>query len=76
MYAQWAGLFVPADVPESIVQKLREAARFAANDASTQQALLAAGTVMQYQDANDFAAYVQTDAQAMKTLVQKIGKLE
>ncbi len=76
VYAQWAGLFVPADVPESIVQKLREAARFAANDASTQQALLSAGTVMQYQDANDFAAYVQTDAQAMKTLVQKIGKLE
>jgi tripartite-type tricarboxylate transporter receptor subunit TctC len=76
VYAQWAGLFVPAAVPESVVQKLRDAARFAANDRSTQQALLAAGTVLQYQDADDFTAYVSADAEAMKTLVQKIGKLE
>jgi tripartite-type tricarboxylate transporter receptor subunit TctC len=76
VYAQWAGLFVPADVPEPIVQKLRDAARFAANDAATQQALVAAGTVMQYQDASEFTAYVQSDAAAMKALVQKIGKLE
>jgi tripartite-type tricarboxylate transporter receptor subunit TctC len=67
---------VPADVPEPIIQKLRDAARFAANDAATQQALIAAGTVMQYQDASEFSAYVQSDAAAMKTLVQKIGKLE
>lgn len=76
VYAQWAGLFVPAEVPEPIVQKLRDAARFAANDAATQKALIAAGTVMQYQDANEFAAYVAADAAEMKTLVQKIGKLE
>ena len=76
VYAQWAGLFVPAEVPEAIVKKLRDAARFAANDVSTQQALLAAGTVMQYQDANEFSAYVAADAAEMKTLVQKIGKLE
>ena len=76
VYAQWAGLFVPAEVPEAIVKKLRDAARFAANDVSTQQALLAAGTVMQYLDANEFSAYVAADAAEMKTLVQKIGKLE
>ena len=76
VYAQWAGLFVPAEVPEPIVQKLREAAHFAANDAATQKALIAAGTVMQYQDAKEFSAYVQVDAEAMKALVQKIGKLE
>lgn len=76
VYAQWAGLFVPAEVPEPIVQKLRDAARFAANDAATQQALIAAGTVMRYQDASEFTAYVAADAAEMKTLVQKIGKLE
>jgi tripartite-type tricarboxylate transporter receptor subunit TctC len=76
VYAQWAGLFVPAEVPEPIVQKLRDAARFAANDTATQQALIAAGTVMQYQDASEFTAYVATDAAEMKTLVQKIGKLD
>jgi len=31
---------------------------------------------MQYQDASDFTAYVTADAAAMKTLVQKIGKLD
>jgi tripartite-type tricarboxylate transporter receptor subunit TctC len=76
VYAQWAGLFVPAEVPEPIVQKLRDAARFAANDAATQQALIAAGTVMRYQDASEFTAYVAADAAEMKTLVQKIGRLE
>jgi tripartite-type tricarboxylate transporter receptor subunit TctC len=76
VYAQWAGLFAPAQIPESVLQKLREAARFAANDPSTRQALIAAGTVMQYQDSKEFDSYVQADSGAMKILVQKIGKLD
>jgi len=76
VYAQWAGLFAPAGVSDAIIAQLRAAAKFAANDVVTQKALLAAGTVMQYQDTEAFSAYVQRDAEAMKTLVQKIGRLE
>lgn len=76
VYAQWAGLFAPTGVPEAVVQTLRDAARFAAQDLTTQKALETAGTFMQYQDSEAFALYVQTDAAAMKSLVHKIGKLE
>ena len=76
VYAQWAGLFAPTGVPAAVVQTLRDAARFAAQDLTTQKALEAAGTFMQYQDSEAFALYVQTDAAAMKSLVHKIGKLE
>jgi len=75
-YAQWAGLFVPAGVPDEVVEKLRQAARFAANDTRTIQSLLSAGTSMQFMDSAEFDAYVQTDAKAMAVLVKQIGKVD
>src|SRR4051812_41003164 len=36
-YAQWSGLFVPAGTPEPVVQRLRAAARAAANDPRVQE---------------------------------------
>jgi tripartite-type tricarboxylate transporter receptor subunit TctC len=32
-YSQWTGPFVPAGTPEPVIAKLREAAKFAADDA-------------------------------------------
>jgi len=75
-YSQWAGLFVPANTPEPVVAKLRQAARMAADDARAKQALVSAGSSFQYQDAPEFDRFVQADAKAMALVVQRIGRVE
>ncbi|MEY2619453.1 MAG: hypothetical protein RL522_2455 [Pseudomonadota bacterium] len=75
-YSQWSGLFVPAGTPPEVVEKLREAARFAAQDARAVAALAAAGTSFMYQDAPDFERFIQADAKEMSALVNRIGKLQ
>jgi tripartite-type tricarboxylate transporter receptor subunit TctC len=75
-YAQWAGLFVPADTPEPVVARLREAARAAGNDAKVREVLLKAGSPVLYQDAPEFQSYVDADAQNMADVVKRIGKIE
>jgi tripartite-type tricarboxylate transporter receptor subunit TctC len=75
-YSQWAGLFVPTGTPEPVVAKLRQAAKAAAEDARAKQALAAAGTAFQYQDAPEFERFVQADARSMAALVQRIGRVE
>lgn len=76
VYSQWAGMFAPAGTPTAVVDKLRQAARFAAQDQRAVQALTAAGTSFQFQDAPDFERFVQTDARTMTSLVQRIGKVD
>ncbi len=75
-YSQWSGLFVPAATPPEVVQALREAARFAAQDPRAVAALAAAGTSFLYQDAPDFERFIQADAKDMGALVVRIGKLQ
>jgi tripartite-type tricarboxylate transporter receptor subunit TctC len=75
-YAQWSGLFVPAATPEPIVQRLRAAARAAANDPKVREVILGAGSPVLYQDLPDFERYVQSDARRMAEVVRKIGKVE
>ena len=75
-YAQWSGLFIPAATPEPIAQRLRAAARFAANDARVKEVILNAGSPVLYQDSPDFEKYVQADAKRMAEVVKKIGKVE
>jgi len=75
-YSQWSGLFVPAATPPEVVNQLREAARFASQDARAVAALAAAGTSFMYQDAADFDRFMQADAKEMGALVARIGKLE
>jgi tripartite-type tricarboxylate transporter receptor subunit TctC len=75
-YAQWSGLFVPAGTPEPIAQRLRVAARAAANDPKVKETLLSAGSPVQYLDAPEFERYVQADAEKMTEVVKRIGKLE
>jgi tripartite-type tricarboxylate transporter receptor subunit TctC len=75
-YSQWSGLFVPAGTPEPVVAKLRQAAKAASEDARAKQALAAAGTSFQYQDAPEFERFVQADARSMVALVQRIGRVE
>ena len=75
-YSQWSGLFVPADTPTAVVDSLRQAARFAAQDARAVAALTASGTSFMYQDAADFERFVQADAKEMSALVTRIGKVD
>lgn len=75
-YAQWSGLFVPAKTPEPVAQRLRAAARAAANDPKVKETILAAGSPILYLDTPDFEKYVQQDARKMSDVVKKIGKVE
>lgn len=75
-YSQWCGLFAPAGTPPEVIETLRQAARFAAQDARAVAALTAAGTSFMYQDAPEFERFVQADAQEMAALVTRIGKVE
>ncbi len=75
-YSQWSGLFVPADTPAAVVDTLRQAARFAAQDPRAVAALTSAGTSFMYQDAPDFERFVQADAKDMSALVKRIGKVD
>lgn len=75
-YSQWAGLFVPAGTPAEAVETLRQAARFAMQDARAVAALAGAGTAFQFQDAPEFERFVQGDAKGMAALVQRIGKVD
>lgn len=75
-YAQWSGLFVPAGTPDAVVNRLREAARAAANDPKVKEVLLTAGSPVQYLDTPEFQKYVDTDASHMADVVKRIGKVE
>jgi tripartite-type tricarboxylate transporter receptor subunit TctC len=75
-YAQWSGLFVPAGTPEPVVQRLRAAARAAANDPKVKQVILGAGSPVLYQDTPEFTKYVKNDVHRMADVVKKIGKVQ
>ncbi|MDB5882213.1 MAG: protein bugT-like protein [Ramlibacter sp.] len=75
-YAQWSGLFIPAGTPEPVAQRLRAAARFAANDPKVKEVIGNAGSPVLYQDTPDFEKYVQSDVKRMADVVKKIGKVE
>ncbi|MFM8609642.1 MAG: Bug family tripartite tricarboxylate transporter substrate binding protein [Burkholderiaceae bacterium] len=75
-YAQWSGLFIPAGVPDAVAQRLRAAARVAAQDARVREVINGAGSPILYQDTPDFERYVQADARRMAEVVKKIGKLQ
>jgi tripartite-type tricarboxylate transporter receptor subunit TctC len=75
-YAQWSGLFIPQATPEPIAQRLRAAARAAAQDARVKEVILGAGSPVLYQDSTEFEKYVQADAKRMAEVVKRIGKVE
>jgi tripartite-type tricarboxylate transporter receptor subunit TctC len=75
-FAQWSGLFVPANTPDAVVAKLREAARLAANDPKVRQTIAAAGSPLLYLDTPDFQTYIAADTKKLKEAVQKIGKVD
>jgi len=75
-FAQWSALFVPAGTPEDVVQKLRAAAKRAANDSNVMQTIQRAGSPVEYLDAPEFQTYWDADAAVMTEAVRRIGKVE
>jgi tripartite-type tricarboxylate transporter receptor subunit TctC len=75
-YAQWSGLFIPSGTPEPIAQRLRAAAKVAANDPKVKEVIGNAGSPILYQDTPEFEKYVQSDVKRMADVVKKIGKVE
>jgi tripartite-type tricarboxylate transporter receptor subunit TctC len=75
-YAQWSGLFIPQATPEPIAQRLRAAAKAAAQDARVKEVILGAGSPVLYQDSPEFEKYVQADAKRMAVIVKRMGKVE
>ena len=76
VYAQWSGLFIPQATPEPIAQRLRAAAKAAAQDAKVIDIIKNAGSPILYQDTAEFEKYVQADALRMADVVKRIGKLD
>jgi len=75
-FAQWSGLFVPAETPDAVIARLREAAQNAANDPKAVQTIGAAGSPVLYLDTPEFTRYWSADAAKMAEVVQKIGRVE
>jgi tripartite-type tricarboxylate transporter receptor subunit TctC len=75
-YSQWTGLFVPAGTPEPVIAKLREAAKFAADDPVFKNALAKVETPIQYLDQPQFRTFWTSDVGKMSDVVKKIGKVE
>jgi tripartite-type tricarboxylate transporter receptor subunit TctC len=75
-FAQWAGLFVPAGVPDEVVQKLRAASAKVVTDPAGVQVIDKAGSPLAYLDAPAFQSYWDADAKVMTQAVRKIGKVE
>ena len=75
-YAQWSGLFIPSGTPEPIAQRLRAAAKVAAQDTKARDVIQNTGSPVQYLDSPEFEKYVQADAKRMTDVVKKIGKVE
>lgn len=75
-FVQWSGIFVPKDVPADVIERLRAAAKTVANDPAVQAKILAAGSPIDYLDAEEFQAYWDIDDALLRKAVQDIGKVE
>jgi tripartite-type tricarboxylate transporter receptor subunit TctC len=72
----WSGVFVPAATPATVVSRLREAVRSAANSPEFRQAMEKVSTPVSYLDAPEFAKYWERDARRLAVAVEKIGRVE
>lgn len=75
-YYLWAGLFAPKNVPANVVNALREATRLAVQDGEFKTAMEKIQTPIAYQDADEFRAWWDRDAQMLAGVIHRIGKVE
>lgn len=75
-YYLWTGLFAPKNVPANVVKVLRDATRQAAHDREFSNAMEKIQTPIAYQDADEFRAWWDRDAQILAGVIKRIGKIE
>lgn len=72
----WAGLFVPAGVPTPVMEVLRSALRKSCEDPEVVRVFAGAGSPVAYQDAPEFARFVEQDSARLITAVRAIGRVD
>jgi len=75
-FAQWSGLFVPTGTPPAVIEKLRVAAKAAAEDDKVNKVIEGAGIPVMYLDTAEFKKYWAADAEKLTRAVQKVGKVD
>ena len=75
-YYTWAGLFAPKNTPAGAVKTLRDAARQAAADPEFKSAMEKIQTPIAYQDAEEFRAWWDRDAQMLSAVIKRMGKID
>ncbi len=73
-YYVWTALFAPRNAPAQVVQTLRDATRKAVQDPELRASMEKAKTPIAYQDADEFKAFWEQDAQRIAAVIHKIGK--
>jgi tripartite-type tricarboxylate transporter receptor subunit TctC len=72
----WAGLFAQRALPQAIMTRLREATARAATSPEVAKSFEAAGSMVAYLDAPDFAKFVAADSARLIAAVKRIGRVE
>lgn len=75
-YYLWTGLFAPKNVPASVVKVLRNATRQVVQGAEFRNTMEKIQTPIAYQDADEFRAWWDRDAQILADVIKRIGKIE
>ena len=72
----WAGLFGQSALPGPIVNRLREAMAAVVKSPEVTKTFDAAGSLVAYLDAPEFAKFVAEDSARLIAAVRKIGRVE
>jgi len=75
-YYLWAGLFAQRNVPAGVFKTLRDAVRQAVQDPDVKKGFEKVRTPIAYQDAGEFKAWWDKDAERLAKVVQRMGKPE
>jgi tripartite-type tricarboxylate transporter receptor subunit TctC len=75
-YYAWAGLFAPGAIPPAVFKTLRDGVRQAVQDPEFRSAMDKVQTPIAYQDADEFKAWWDRDAQRLAEVVRRIGRVE
>ncbi len=73
-YYLWAGLFTQRGVPAEVLKKLGDAVRRAVEDPAVKRAFEKVRTPIAYQDAAEFKAWWDKDAEQLAKVIQRMGK--